>query len=95
MEGGKKKKARHPKLITKKEYDTFEFIGLTESAKRGHHNNYPLSKNPQKGNKSPSYLRDELRSKPISSFSEPLKDYNLSKKDEALAWEIYHKRKKK
>lgn len=94
-EGGKKKKALHPKLIMKKENETFEFIGLTESSKRGHHKNYPLLKNPQKGNTSPSYLRDELRNKPISYFSEPLNDYKLSEKDEKIAWKIYHKRKKK
>ena len=50
-EGGKKKQAKHPKLIVKKDNDRFAFMGLTESPKRGHHNNLPLIKNPEKGKK--------------------------------------------
>lgn len=94
-EGGAKKKARHPKVIMSKKDDTYDFIGLTESPKRGHHKNIPLSKNPQKGNSSPSYFRDEVRNLPTGRFSEPLKGYKLSAKDKKQAWVIYNKRKKK
>ena len=79
----------------KKVSDEFEFIGLTESPKRGHHKNVALKKNPEKGNKDPSYLRDELRKLPTSQFSEPLKEYKLSSMDKQTAWAIYRKNKKK
>lgn len=94
-EGGITKKARHPKLIMAKNNDNFEFIGLTESAKRGHHKNIALSKNPERNNTNPSYLRDELRELPTSRFSEPLKNYKITAKDEKVAWSVYHKNKKK
>ncbi len=80
-EGGKIKKAKHPKLIVGEDRSTYEYMGLTESPKRGHHNNIPLSKNPQKGKTHSSYLRHELRSDERKNFSEPLKDYNLSSED--------------
>ena len=45
VEGGKSKKARHPKLIVEQEENTVGFMGLTESEKRGHHKNIELDKN--------------------------------------------------
>ena len=94
-EGDSNKKVRHPKVIMRKENDTYDFIGLTESSKRGHHKNILLSKNPEKGNSSPAYFRDEVRNLPTERFSEPLRNYKLSDKDTKLAWSIYQKRKKK
>ena len=94
-EGGSDKRARHPKVIMRKKNDTYDFIGLTESSKRGHHKNIPLFKNPEKGNSSPAYFRDEVRNLPTERFSEPLKNYKLSAKDKKQAWSIYEKRKKK
>ncbi|MBO5020899.1 MAG: hypothetical protein J6K61_03875 [Clostridia bacterium] len=94
-EGNRDTKVRHPKVIMSKHDGTFDFIGLTESNKRGHHKNIPLTKNPEKGNLNPAYFRDEVRNLPIDRFLEPLKNYKLSKKDEEQAWAIYYKRKKK
>ena len=46
-EGGKVKRAKHPKLIVDEKKDNYGFMGLTESQKRGHHRNLELKKNPQ------------------------------------------------
>lgn len=94
-EGSTDKRVRHFKVIMNRVNDEFEFIGLTESSKRGHHKNILLKKNPEKNNKDPSYLRDELRKLPTRRFSEPLKGFSLSKEDKKTAWNIYHKNKKK
>lgn len=73
---------RHTKLIVSEDHDDFEFLGLTESKKRGHHNNFPLLENPQKGEKEkPAYLREELRTAPKSRFGKPLDNYELSEVD--------------
>lgn len=42
IEGGKKKRAKHPKLIVDKKGDEYGFMGLTESPKRGHHKNIEI-----------------------------------------------------
>ena len=81
VEGSKKKKLKHPKLIVEKNNETLTFMGLTESAKRGHHKNIELEENPQKGNPKKAYLRGELRQDNFANFGEILKDYNLSEKD--------------
>ncbi len=96
-EGGKNKKAKHPKLIIERKDDTFGFLGLTKSHKRGHHSNLPLLKNPQKGNANPAYLRDDLRYESTKRFEEILTDYRLSREDKkrVLAYIEYLKAKKK
>ena len=65
-EGIQTNKKRHPKLIMAKSNDKYEFIGLTEAEKRGHHKNVPLKKNPERNNNNQSYLRNELREPPIN-----------------------------
>ena len=95
IEGGKIKRAKHPKLIVDEENDNYGFMGLTESPKRGHHKNIKLSKNPQVGNTSDSYLRDELRYDLKENFSDILEDYNLSEEDKIAVLEYIKKRKKK
>lgn len=81
IEGGSKKKARHPKLIVSQKGEEYGFMGLTESPKRGHHSNIELEKNPQKGNSDKAYLRKEIRYAARSNFGEILNDYNLSERD--------------
>ena len=96
IEGGSKKKAKHPKLIVDEDYEEFVFMGLTESEYRGHHKNIPLSKNPQKGRSDPAYIRDELRRDSKTAFGSRLPEYNLSRKDrEMIAEKLLQKRKKK
>lgn len=75
VEGGKGKKARHPKLIVEQEKDMVGFMGLTEEPKSGHHNNIPLTKNPKKRDKRKAYLRKELRRDKLDNFGEILEDY--------------------
>lgn len=95
IEGGKIKKAKHPKLIVDETSADYGFMGLTESPKRGHHKNIELSKNPQKGNTSKSYIRTELRYDNKNNFSEILKNYNLSKQDKEAILKFIERRKKK
>ncbi len=94
-EGGKKKKAKHPKLIVERDGGKFGFMGLTESKKRGHHNNFHLRKNPQRGHSEPAYIREELRYDSTENFSKILSDYNLSKEDKKRVLEFAQKLKQK
>ena len=95
VEGGKNKKGKHPKLIVDENKTQFGFMGLTESRKRGHHKNIELSKNPEKGNFNPAYIRKELRYDDKENFYERLKNYNLSEKDKQLILKYLEKSKKK
>lgn len=94
-EGGKIKKAKHPKLIVDETNKEFGFMGLTESSKRGHHKNISLSKNPRSGDIRKAYIRDELRYDDKKFFSDVLANYNLTSKDIKNIKEILKKRKKK
>ena len=95
-EGGKKKKAKHPKLIVDKKGSQVGFMGLTESDKRGHHRNIQI-KNPQKGKTGCSYIRNELRYDDSKYFGKPLPDYKLhdSDHDKIINAVNKHKNKKK
>lgn len=96
-EGGKTKRAKHPKLIVEEEEGkVFGYMGLTESEKQGHHKNIPLSKNPKKGDTRPAYIRKELRYDTSDNFYGILEDYNLTSKDKKaiLAWLNKKKNKK-
>ncbi len=95
VEGGKKKKARHVKLIVDKTENEFGFMGLTESSKTGHHNNLPLTKNPKRNDNRKAYLRKEVRYDVTENFEEVLKDYHLTKKDKQAIIDFIKKRKKK
>ena len=87
VEGGVRKKAKHPKLIVDVKRRKFGYMGLTESKKRGHHFNLPLSKNPQKGQPDlvdgnpAAYLRKELRYASKDLFTEVLPNYYLYPED--------------
>ena len=94
-EGGKTKRAKHPKLIVDEKHDDYGFMGLTESAKRGHHRNIELSKNPEKGKTGKSYIRDELRYDKKDNFGEVLSNYKLTKEDKQVIIRYLEKRKKK
>lgn len=89
------KRAKHPKLIVDDINNKYGFMGLTESEKRGHHKNIPLKKNPQKGKKEKSYLRDELRYDDKKYFGEILSDYNLSDEDIQTVMKYLERKKKK
>lgn len=94
-EGGKKKRAKHPKLIVEEKKDNFGFMGLTEAPKRGHHKNIELSKNPQKFKENKAYLRDEVRYDDKRNFGDILEDYKLSNEDKKAVIDYLEKRKKK
>ncbi len=68
-------------MIVDENKTEFGFMGLNESNKRGHYKNIELSKNPDKGNTKPTFIRKELRYDSKDNFSEKLKSYHLSEKD--------------
>ncbi len=95
LEGGKKKKAKHPKLIVEQDKSTVGFMGLTESEKRGHHKNIELEDNPKTGETGKAYIRKEVRYADLGEFGEILKNYNLSERDKKKIIEYLKKLKKK
>lgn len=94
-EGGKVKKAKHPKLIVDEKKDNYGFMGLTESPKRGHHKNIELQKNPQSGKANKAYLRDEVRYDNKQNFGKILEGYQLSDEDKRAVLSYLKRRKKK
>lgn len=86
---------RHPKLIVSDTGSNFGFMGLTESERKGHHRNIPLSRNPKKNDKRPAYLRKEIRFDNKDNFSEILDNYNLSVKDKKYIIEFVKTHKKR
>ena len=94
IEGGKRKRAKHPKLIVDIQGDKYGFIGLTESAKRGHHKNIEI-KNPQKNKNAKSYIRKELRYDDKNNSSKLLQDYKLHDEDYIKIINIVNKHKRK
>jgi len=94
IEGGKRKRAKHPKLIVDKKGNKFGFMGLTESPKRGHHKNIEIN-NPQKNKSGKSYIRNELRYDDKKHFSEQLKNYKLHNEDYVKIIDKVNKHKKK
>ena len=83
-EGPKGNKRRHPKIILQKEEDTYHYMGMTESPKRGRHTNIQLSRNPKAGDSRPAYVRREYLIRPTQDFLDVRHDYVLSAADEAL-----------
>ena len=94
-EGPRKKKKRHPKLILSRHGNTYDYMGLTEEAKRGHHKNIPLERNPKPNDPRAAYVRTELLNRPVEDFEEILRDYHLSKNDKKKILEYVSKLKKK
>ncbi len=97
-EGPKGNKRRHPKIILRKEEDTYHYMGMTESPKRGRHRNIPLSQNPKAFDSRPAYVRREYLIRPTQDFLGVRRDYVLSAADEALILheaEALRKKKKK
>ena len=95
LEGGKKRKAKHPKLIVDETETEYGFMGLTEESKSGHHSNLMLTKNPKRGDKREAYIRKELRYDNQDNFGKVLEDYNLSQADKQAIIKYIKKRKKK
>ena len=96
-EGPKNNRHRHPKIILEKENDTYHYMGMTESPKRGRHKNIPLLQNPKRGDSRPAYVRKEYLIRSTEDFFGILYDYKLSDADKAsiLAHAAKLKQKKK
>jgi len=89
------KNVRHPKLIVDSIKDKYGHLGLTSSSKTGHHKNYEMQHNPQKGKTTKSYLRKSLEYDDKELFGEILNDYKLSKEDKEYVIDFVNKHKKK
>ena len=94
-EGPMHNKRRHPKIILEKENDTYYYMGMTESAKRGKHANILLLRNPKRGDARPAYVRKEYLKRPIEDFYGILRNYRLSDEDKACVLEHAEKLKQK
>lgn len=53
----KKGADHHPAYVYGLKGQDYEYLGITESEKSGHHKNIPLKKNPNPRQKGPAYLR--------------------------------------
>ena len=82
----------HPALVVE-DKNKFANIGLTHSAKRGHHKNIELSKNPNVKDSKKAYLRDDLQFDDKQKLNEILSNYKLSKKDIKKVYEIINKKR--
>lgn len=89
------KNVRHPKLIIDETSSKYGYMGLTSSQKTGHHKNYEMHKNPQRGNKNKSYLRKSINYDLKEKFSKILDDYHLSEEDKQYIIDYINKHKKK
>ena len=89
---GRKDKGKHPSLIVAETEDGKSYVnlGLTHSAKRGHHNNVPIH-DPQDWAKT-SFVRDDIRIDSKEHLSEILKDYELCPEDIDKIWKIINKK---
>ena len=80
-EGPPSNKQKHPKLILEKENDTYHYMGMTESPKRGRHKNIELTRNPKRGDSRRAYIRKEYLIRPTKDFYGVRDDYFLSEAD--------------
>lgn len=89
---GNKNKGKHPSLVVAETDDGKSYlnIGLTKSAKRGHHKNIVIH-NPQNWSEI-SYLRDDIELDSKEFLREVLKDYKLCPDDIEKILEIINKR---
>ena len=90
-EGGKTKKARHPKLIVGRSGDTYSHMGLTSSKRKGHHGNMEIV-NPENWSQK-SWLRKEVRKNHVSEFGEHLPNYKLHPDDKKKVLDFLAKKK--
>lgn len=90
---GSTNRGKHPSLVVGETDDGKGYVnlGLTKSAKRGHHSNIEIH-NPQNWNES-SYIRDDIRIDSKEHLSEVLKDYNLCPDDLEKIWKIINKKR--
>lgn len=89
------KRVLHPKLIVDVKNNQYGYMGLTSSIKSGHHKNYEMKKNPQKGKSKKSYLRKDIRYSSKKDFSEILNDYHLYSEDKEFVINFVNEHKKK
>ena len=89
----KKKNGKHVSLVVGERNNTYANLGLTHSKKRGHHNNIKLSRNPNKNDKKPSYVRDDLQFHEKKYLEEILNYRRLPKADIDKIMKIINKKR--
>lgn len=75
-------KESHPSLVVGENQNTYANLGLTHSAKRGHHKNTRLSKNPNPKDKKVSYVRDDLQFDDKKFLKRVLNDFKKLPKED-------------
>ncbi len=88
-----KKNGKHPSIVIGEKDNMFANLGLTHSDRRGHHKNILLSRNPNKKDKKPSYVRDDLRFDDMKYLHEVLNYRKLPKKDIDKIMKIINKKR--
>jgi len=87
-----KKRKNHPAIVVGEEDNSYLNLGLTHSKKRGHHNNIPLSKNPNSNDNSVAYVRNTLQIDDKKYLKKVLSHYQLSEDDFEKIYKIIKKR---
>lgn len=84
----------HPSYIVGEDRTNYYSFGLTHSPSKGKkHKNYKLSKNPQIGDNSPSYMRKQLDIGNKSEFTRKLTNFRMSHKDDDYIDKLIDKKK--
>ena len=87
------KSGMHPSIVVGEKGNKFANFGMTHSSKRGHHKNLLLSRNPNRYDKKPSYVRDDLRYDDMDYLKEILNYRKLPKKDINAIMKIINKKR--
>lgn len=91
---GNQDKGSHPALAVGKNGKRIANLGISHNAKRGHHKNVPLSRNPNPKDKKKAYIRDDLQFDDEKHLKQLLAGYRkLTPKDQQKVLEIINKKR--
>ena len=93
--GNKIEKKNHPHYIIGEEKNHYLALGITHDRKKGKgHNNHPLTKNPNKYDPEPSYMKKQIECAHKGAYSKYKLNYRLSDIDELYVDSLIAKNKK-
>ena len=91
---GAEDKGTHPSIAVGKNGKKIANVGITHNAKRGHHKNAPLSRNPDAQDNRNAYVRDDLQYDDERYLKVILKNFRkLPKQDEETVIKIINKKR--
>ena len=90
------KRIIHPHYIVGEDKDNFASLGITHDESKGKkHKNYLLSKNPEYGQSSKSYMRKEIENSSKRNYTlYKFTNYKMSSKDDDYVDKLVEKKKK-